>query len=151
LYMLPDAFDGIQSRPWPAAEGESPSRTKARRSAMRTALERYVDGSSLNLNYDIKELGTKNVDEKMRGFWEFRSQGPMEETRLFGFFARPGAFIATDFQPRGQYESELDWLSQQTGCEARWRALCGDRPYMMAPWPVRVRADLAQYLEREDD
>lgn len=118
---------------------------------MRTALERYCNGSAINLNRDMKELGSKDANRSMRGYWEYRSQGPMEETRLFGFFARPGAFVATDFQPRGQYVSQADWDAQRASCEGRWVVLTKKRPYMTDPWPVRLRNELSVYLDRADD
>lgn len=151
LYMLADVHQRFSNGTWPGSQGELPKRTSQRRSAMRQAVERYVLGHAVLLDRELKELGTKSANATMRGFWEFRSGPPMEETRLFGFFARPGAFVATDFQPRGNYQTQAHWDAQCLGCKARWAAIASDHDFMVDPWPVRLRADLAKYLERTDD
>jgi hypothetical protein len=113
---------------------------------MRLVLARYVKGAQLNINRDIKELGSKNANPKMRGFWEFRSHPPREETRLFGFFARTGAFVATDFQPRGMFTSQAVWDAQRVSCKARWDALTNGAPFAVVPWPVTTKDQLNTYI-----
>lgn len=144
--MLPDVRDEVDNQPWPGADGEHPRRTAERRIAMRQVLERYVTGNALLIRRDIKELGSDPVRPHMRGYWEFRSQGRMEETRLFGFFARPGAFVATAFKGRGTFGSQSDWDTQHAACEARWNQLTGGAAYMTEPWPVQLRRELDVYL-----
>ncbi|KMS59958.1 hypothetical protein V474_07560 [Novosphingobium barchaimii LL02] len=113
---------------------------------MRTALERYVKGSFVFLDRDIKELGSKKPRSDMQGFWEFRSQGPMTETRLFGFFARQGAFVATSFRARDEFvEDESEWLHERESSQKLWDGLTGGAAYLVAPWPVRTRAHLKEY------
>jgi hypothetical protein len=82
----------------------------------------------------------------MRGYWEFRSQPPQEETRLFGFIPFPGAFVATDFQPRGKFVTQADWDNQKQSCEAKWNALTGTAEYLTSPWPVGTRLELQAYI-----
>lgn len=151
LYMLTDVHSRFTERPWPDASDEDPRRTRERRGAMRNVLERYVKGQAIRLNYDLKELGTLNRDQGMRGYWEFRSQGPMTETRLFGFVPLPGAFVATDFQSRAEFESAADWAAQRAACGQRWDSLTSGAPFMNTPWPVDGRSALAAYLDRADD
>lgn len=148
LYMLPDVHEAVLDRPWPAAyPGEPASRTRDRRTAMRSVLERYVVGGRLNLERDLSELGSKIRRPEHRGFWAFRSQGPRVQTRLLGFFARPGAFVATGFEPR----DNLDYRAAFADNRARWTALTGGRPVLNSPYPVETPSDLAAYLEHEDD
>jgi len=120
---------------------------------MRAVLERYVIGAHLNLNYDMKELGSLKPDAAMQGFWEFRSGLPVEQTRLFGFFARPGAFVATSFQPRGNFGGVSDpaWQAVRQEGELHWRALFESVDYMKMPWPVSTKAQFNVYLDRQDD
>jgi hypothetical protein len=148
--MLRYVFDRFEGRPWPDAQGEDPRHTQQRRTAMRQVLERFVKGHALVLARDIKELGSRDRAQHMRGYWEFRSQGRMTETRLFGFFARPGAFIATDFQSRDLYTGQADWDDQRARCGAQWSGLT-DKDWYVGPWPVELRAHLATYLDRDDD
>lgn len=152
LYMVPDVAEAISNRPWPDSVGEKPAHTAERRSAMHSLIRRFVRGDAINLDRDIKDLGSKKAKNEMRGYWEFRSQGRMTETRMFGFFARRGAFVATDFQSRGLFGNEGDprWLEQRNRCEQTWRDLAGAASYLVSPWPVRIRAQLAEYLVRED-
>ena len=154
--MLPDVLVAIDERPWPGSDGEKISHTEERRAAMRMVLRRYLKGEMLNIRRDIKELGShidKATDPGMKGYWEFRSQGRMEETRLFGFFARPGAFIATDFKGRGEFARgvQSQWDAQRESCKAKWEALFPTQSPMANPWPVQTRAQLISYLERDDD
>lgn len=92
-------------------------------------------------------------DPAMRGFWEFRSGLPVEQTRLFGFFARPGAFVATSFHPRGKFGGAADpaWLAEQKAAVSVWKGLFGTASYLESPWPVLTKAQFAEYLERSDD
>lgn len=148
LYMLPEVFEAMQKRPWPGrVPGEPKERVRERRQAMRAVLERFVIGGRLTLNWDIAELGSKILRPEHRGFWEFRSAGPWVETRLFGFFARRGAFLATDLQAR----EEIDYRAQFTSCLAKWNGLTGGRPYVADPYPVDKPEHLLDYLNRDDD
>jgi hypothetical protein len=151
--MLGDVFDAVQKRPWETTQSLSPAVLKARRQAMRAVLERYIIGAHLNFNVDMKELGSLKPDSSMQGFWEFRSGLPVEQTRLFGFFARPGAFLATSFQPRGKFGGMSDpaWKVEREEGEKRWRALFGDKEYIKMPWPVASKDQFFQYLDRKDD
>lgn len=148
LYMLPEVHEAVLNRPWPAAfPGELPAKTRDRRAAMRAVLERYVIGGRLNLERDISELGSKIRRPEHRGFWSFRSQGPRVQTRLLGFFARPGAFVATGFESR----DGLDYRTAFAENLARWSALTGGRPFLNSPYPVETPAHLTAYLEHQDD
>lgn len=149
--MLPEVHDAIKMRPWPGADGEPVNRTKDRRRAMRSVLERFVKGHAINYGYDIKEMGSEVVNPSMRGYWEIRSQGAMEETRAFGFFARRGAFVATGFNRRGLYPGSITWDEQRNRCRARWDFLSFEAPVIDQPWPVVTRTDLNDYLEQDDD
>jgi hypothetical protein len=143
LYMLPCVYDSVLKKPWPGtAAGESKDRVRSRRQAMRQVLERFVLGGRLNLNTDIAELGSKIHRPEHRGFWEFRSMGPWVETRLFGFFARVGAFVATDLQAR----DGIDFRAQHASCLGKWNLLTGSRPVLAAPYPVGTPAELEVYL-----
>jgi len=148
--MLRDVFERFENSPWPDAGGENPLHTRQRRSAMRSVLERYTRGHALVLRNDIKEMGSQDHLPHMKGYWEFRSQGRMTETRLFGFFARPGAFIATDFQSRANYQTQADWDAQRASCGQRWSDLTTGN-WQDEPWPVSVRVHLKAYLDHEDD
>lgn len=151
LYMLNDVFDRFENKPWPTAEWERPQLTRDRRRAMRMVVERFVKGENINLRYDLKELGSdKVINANMKGYWEFRSGPPNEQTRLFGFFARPGAFVATEFALRGDYVDNADWRAQRQACQKQWEQLTSEA-YLAEPWPVLTGADLAEYLERDDD
>ena len=146
LYMSPKVYADFEQSPWPGSTGEKPTQTRRRRAAMRTALERYWNGDAINLRHDIKELGSEPVNAKMRGFWEFRSQGPMEETRLFGFFAFKGAFVSLSFKGRGHFASDRGaWHAERNACEAQWSALSNGHLYLAAPWPVLTRSQLLAY------
>lgn len=151
LYILPDVHEAFSQRPWPASQGENPNRTRERRAAMRQVLERFVLGHAMRLNYDLKELGSEARNSAMQGYWEFRSQGRMTETRLFGFFARPGAFVATAFQGRDQFSTSRHWRDRRQKCQALWNALTDNATYMNNPWPAVQAADLEVYLARIDD
>lgn len=153
LYMTPDVFEAILVKPWPATRAVSLCRARDRRAAMRMVLERYVKGFGLNLDRDMKELGSMKQNAAMRGFWEFRSGQPIEETRLFGFFARPGAFVAFSFEPRGKFGGASDpaWKAERDVCETGWKTLFGARPYLTSPWPVRDRPAFLTYVDRTDD
>lgn len=150
LYMVPNVYDALQSKPWPGSDGESPRHTAERRSAMRQVLERFTLGKNMLLNRDVKELGSDPIRENMRGYWEFRSQGRMEETRLFGFFARPGAFVATDFCGRGAFQAQADWEAQKNSCLAAWTSLFPKAFFITSPFPVRNKIVLSKYLNSED-
>jgi len=151
LYMTPNVHLQLMERPWPAIDGERPRRTQDRRSAMLNVLGRFVRGDALVLEKDIKELGSKRADDRFRGYWEFRSQGPMTETRLFGFFPRPGAFLGTFFAGRDEFGPHADpsWLSRRRDCQGVWDSLtrCS---YLTSPWIVTTRAHLRAYTERTD-
>lgn len=148
LYMVPAVWEAVQQRPWPAIRpGESRQRTADRRAAMRNVLERFISGGNLTLNHDIAEMGSKLRRPAHRGHWEFRSVGPAMQTRIFGFFARPGAFVAFDFLGR----DEVDYPRQFAADSARWCALTFHRPTLNSPYPVDTPADLAVYLQRADD
>lgn len=150
LYMLPDVYDRFENRPWPASDGERPQRTRDRRAAMRAVLQRYVTGKMLNFQFDMKELGSRSPpDLAMKGFWEFRSGQPMTETRLFGFFACKGAFVATDFVPRDILTSKRVWAIVRRRGGIRWKRIAGSEPYLEAPWPVVTKADLLEYIEHD--
>lgn len=148
LFMVPAVWAAIHQRPWPAIKpGETKQRTADRRAAMRNVLERYISGGKLTLNHDMAELGSKLPRPEHRGHWEFRSVGPDVQTRLFGFFARPGAFVAFDFRPR----DEVDYRAQFETDLARWRLLTFDRSMLVSPYPVNTPAEFEIYLERDDD
>jgi len=152
LYMTPDVFAAITKQPWPSSGGEMPRHTQQRRSAMRQVLERFVKGLHMLIQRDIKELGSVSpLRSHMRGFWEIRSQGRMEETRLFGFFARPGAFVATGFKGRGEFEEQADWDAQRCACEQQWQFLAGNEKYLAEPWPITTRSQLAKYVDRNEE
>ncbi|KRA81633.1 hypothetical protein ASD76_14010 [Altererythrobacter sp. Root672] len=149
LYMVPAVFDAILNGPWPGTmPGDRLSLARERKMAMRQVLERYVIGGHLNLERDIAELGSKILRPEHRGFWQFRSQGPWVETRLFGFFARPGAFVATDFAAR---DAVGDYRVRYSSSSATWAALAGSIPFMMGPYPVETPEHLQSYLDRDDD
>lgn len=145
--MLPSIHSAFQQKQWPGATGEHPRRTAERRLAMRQVLERYVTGKSLLIRRDIKEMGSDPIKAHMRGFWEFRSQGRMEETRLFGFFARAGAFVATAFKGRGEFRLQSDWNAQRNDCAIEWTRLAGSEDFKTSPFPVTLRSQLADYLD----
>jgi hypothetical protein len=86
----------------------------------------------------------------MRGLWEFRSQGPITETRLLGFFARPGAFVALEFNAREVYVGEGEWVKAKDRCDAAWKRLIGLDPYMASPWPVTLRPEMMEYTNVQD-
>jgi len=153
LYMLKSVHDAFDARPWPSTQPLSPTIEKQRRQTMRAVLGRYVTGKGLNYGADMKELGSRTADAKFTGFWEFRSQPPQEETRLFGFFARPGAFVATSFKGRGSFGgiNHPSWFAERQHGEQEWRDLFGAKAYMTSPWPVRIKMELKAYLDREDD
>lgn len=157
LYMLPDVFEAFQKRPWPSTEYMSPHILRERRAAMRQVLERYVKGLHLNVNYDIKELGSELLNPEMRGLFEFRSGPPIEQTRLFGFFARPGAFVATSFRSRGEFEvtdgedKHSPWASEFANSTAAWHNIFGAETYLSKPWPVGTLAELLDYMTHADD
>lgn len=146
LYMTPAVYAEFTTGGWFAPVSETQAMTRRRQAALRNVLSRYVRGHFLNLNWDIKELGTKNVNAAMRGYWEFRSQPPQEETRLFGFVPFKGAFVGTDFQPRGKFQLQSDWLAQRVSCQQVWDTLTGQAPYLDNPWPVRTKSNLEAYL-----
>lgn len=151
LYMLKPVFDQFQTGKWPSSVELRPSEENARRRTMRMVLERYVTGKFLNLKYDMKELGSGTErSEVMRGFWEFRSGPPAEQTRLFGFFARPGCFIATSFKARGTLPKGL-WVEEKSDSEKIWASLWPNDIYLKKPWIVSTKAEFSAYLDREDD
>lgn len=116
---------------------------------MRQVLERYVLGRGLNVNYDMKELGSLKNDASMRGFWEFRSGPPSEQTRLFGFFALQGGFVATSFKSRARFGGASDpaWEKERSAGEAVWKELFPDAAYLTSPWPVKMSRDFRMYLD----
>jgi hypothetical protein len=145
LYMEKDVHEKFTDQPWPASQGELPRHTSERRTAMRLTLERYVLGHAVLLNRELKELGSDRARTTMRGFWSIRSQGRMEETRLLGHFARPGAFVATRFAGRGEFRDDPDWQAAKNASDVLWNTLT-TKKYLMARWPVRLRNDLSAYL-----
>lgn len=145
LYMEKNVYEQFTQQPWPASQGELPRHTSERRTAMRMTLERYVLGHAVILNKELKELGSDRARTTMRGYWSIRSQGRMEETRLLGHFARPGAFVATRFAGRGEFRDDPDWKAAKDASDVLWHRLTS-KPYLSSPWPVRLRADLATYL-----
>lgn len=148
LYMLPSVYQAMSARPWlGTVPGERKEHVKARRQAMRAVLERFTIGGRLTLNWDIAELGSKIRRPTHRGFWEFKSSGPWVETRLFGFFARQGAFVALALKAR----EGIDYRQEYSSCRAEWSKLTGGRPCLDNPYPVDTPADLDGYLERDDD
>lgn len=151
LYLKRSIHERITASPWPGAVGESPTRTQVRRQALRSVLERYVVGHAIRVNYDMKDLGTKRLDANMQGYFAFRSQGPMTETRLLGFFARPGAFVATGFRTKDELPSQKEWDEQRQQCGEAWRDITGSAPFLNAPWPVQTRVHLNAYLSAKDD
>jgi hypothetical protein len=147
LFMLPDVHESFESAPWPSSSGERAAATRERRAAMRSVLTRFVKGHVLNLRNDIKELGSQDADPSMRGFWEFRSQGPMSETRLFGYFALKGAFVATDFRSRGDFDGNPgEWKRTRHSSRLLWDSLTSHASPLQSPWPVLTRADLKEYI-----
>lgn len=149
LYMVKDIHDAFQKRPWPETQTHLPNEKKNRRQAMRAVLERFVVGQRLNLEMDMKELGSLTKNSSMRGFWEFRSGGQREQTRLFGFFARGGAFVATSFKARGSFGGIADpaWLIERELNAGVWASLFGSKQYLATPWPVATREQFALYLD----
>lgn len=150
LYMLPEVYAKFQTAPWPGSVGEDPRKTRERRTAMRAVLNRYVTGKALVIRADLKELGTDPQREKMRGLWEFRSQGRITETRLLGFFASPGAFVAIEFEARDVYEGEGEWVKAKKRCDKAWNLLTQQASYMMDPWPVTLRSEMTEYTDAPD-
>jgi hypothetical protein len=153
LYMFPDVFDAFVKKPWPATMSHTPRELKNRRLAMRAVLERFVLGGWINVEDDLKELGSMRLDGSMRGLFEFRSGLPIEQTRLFGFFALPGAFVATSFRARGEFDVEegddpqRPWDMERLSSEATWRGLFRKEEYVLNPWPVLTQEKLDTYLE----
>lgn len=145
LYMEKSVHEQFTEQPWPASEGELSRHTRERRAAMRMTLERYVLGHCILLNREMKELGSDHSRSSMRGFWSIRSQGRMEETRLLGHFARPGAFVATRFAGRGEFRDGPDWQAAKGISDVTWKTLTKGT-YLLDPWPVRLRSELAVYL-----
>ena len=143
LYMTPDVFAGVSAREWPASLGETVTRTRDRRSAMRQVLERFVKGHALVPRKDVKELGSENIQPSMKGYWSIRSQGPIEQTRILGFFARPGAFVATAFKPRSSLTEQ--WQAQKRLCEIEWGILFPGAKCLGKPWPVLMRSEYEEY------
>jgi hypothetical protein len=152
--MLRSIHEEILNKPWPRASYDrSSEQTAIRRRAMLAVLERFAIGHRMVIRADMKELGTMMRHEPFRGWWEFRSQGPMTETRLFGFFARPGAFVAMDFKPRDLFGDRQDpeWDLEHKVCLDRWNNLTGDAPYLDVPWPVDLRSQLLLYTDGMSD
>lgn len=148
LYMTPEVFESVLQRPWPGiAPGEMPRVTKDRRTAMKAVLRRFVIGGRVNLEIDMAELGSKLPRPEHRGVWEFRSGMPATQTRIFGFFARPGAFVALDLKAR----DEIDFRQQCREAYSAWATLTGGAAYLNAPYPVKTAVEFAVYLDREDD
>lgn len=153
LYMFPDVYEAFVRKPWPATMSHTPSELRNRRLAMRAVLERYVLGGIVNIEDDLKELGSMRLDQSMRGLFEFRSGLPVEQTRLFGFFALPAAFVATSFRARGEFDVEdgkdrqEPWDDERAASETQWRELFGDEEYVKSPWPVLTQQTLNPYLE----
>lgn len=151
LYLERSVHTDFTSRPWPACEGEAPKRTAARRTAMRSVLERFVRGDVLRVNADMKDIGAKRRDENMRGYFSIRSQGPMTETRFFGFFPRAGAFVATAFVDRDQFSTQEDWDKRRESCREIWDHITDGATFLTDPWPVDTRAQLQAYMSVQDD
>ncbi len=151
LYMERSVHTDFTARPWPACDGEAATRTATRRAAMRSVLERFVRGHVLRVNADVKDLGSRDRNEKMRGYFSIRSQGPMTETRLFGFFPRAGAFVATAFEGRDLFVSQADWDNQRELCRATWNRITSGAPFLTDPWPVDTRSNLQAYMSAKDD
>lgn len=153
LYMTGEVYEKYQVAPWPQTIPQTPRGMKERRTAMKAVLRRYVAGGHMNIRYDLKELGSEHVNADMQGFWEFRSGPPVEQTRLFGFFARPGAFIATSFRARGELEASGGqsahdpWLNERVTAEATWQTLFPNQRYMREPWPTMTQASLNFYVD----
>lgn len=118
---------------------------------MRSVLERFVRGDALRVNADMKDIGAKHRNENMRGYFSIRSQGPMTETRLFGFFPRAGAFVATAFVGRDQFSSQEDWDERRESCREIWNRITGEAAFLTDPWPVETRAQLQAYMSAQDD
>lgn len=156
LYMLPEVHEAVQQKPWPETMHHGFSERRNRRAAMRAVLNRYTLGGTVNNAVDLKDLGTKRLDESMRPLFAMRSGGPMEQTRLLGFFARPGAFVATSFRARGYFSHEdpgeriKKWQAERVHCEAVWREQIGDPAWLRDPWPVLTNVDLRKYIDRDD-
>jgi hypothetical protein len=152
LYLLPAVSRQLSARPWPDSRGESVQRTSQRRGAMFAVMEAFVDGARLVLNGDIKELGSEDpLRPNMRGYWALRSQGLRTQTRLLGFFARPGAFVATDFGSRDRLNLPNGWPNSRRVSTTRWNALTGRAAYLDSPWPVSSTEKLSIYLDRCDN
>lgn len=153
LYMTREVYEKYQVAPWPVTMPQTPRGMKERRTAMKAVLRRYVGGGHMNIRYDLKELGSENVNTDMQGFWEFRSGPPVEQTRLFGFFARPGAFVATSFRARGELEASGDqaahdpWLNERVSAESTWQTMFPNRRYMREPWPAITQDSLYPYVD----
>ena len=150
LYVLPEVYEALTQKPWPASDGERHVHTKERRQAMRQVLERFVKGHAMLVNREVKELGSASMLTHMRGYWEFRSMGRMEETRLFGFFARTGAFVATAFCARGSFTKQADWDRRRQLCDKLWAGIFPNDSFLDEPWPVNAKPEMNSYLDRVD-
>jgi len=153
LYMTGDVYEKYQVSPWPMTMPQTPRGMRERRTAMKAVLRRYVSGGHMNIRYDLKELGSESINTQMQGFWEFRSGPPIEQTRLFGFFARPGAFVATSFRARGELEANGNqsahdpWANERVLAETTWQALFPNHKYLCEPWPAMTQESLNFYLD----
>ncbi|RYZ90713.1 MAG: hypothetical protein EOP06_07590 [Proteobacteria bacterium] len=114
-------------------------------------LERFVKGDALLHERDLKELSFGGQRPAMRGYWEIRSQGRMEETRLFGFFARPGALVGTGFEGKGRLLSGDDYKARRAACGKIWDALLPGCRWIQDPWPVETKDHMYSYLNRVED
>lgn len=148
LYMTPNLFRQMREGPWPGKDlDRSAAATRERRAAMRMVIERFINGAYLKNELEIAELGSRLLKPQHRGFWEFKSGKPDIETRMFGFFARRGAFVGLSLRAR----DEVNFATEYVKCKSEWDGLTGGRPVLDTPYPVVTQNDLRMYLTREDD
>lgn len=121
LYVATDLLDEIRSD----------ERDPYRMGQLHRDFDRFCQGGLITIGYGRESRCLmKPLDPRADEVWELRSRDPRPQVRVFGRFAAPDVFVATNAEYRDELgEPDLtrwegnNWPAEILRCKARWRVL----------------------------
>lgn len=89
-------------------------------------LDRFSYGQHMTIGHGEDEhCDFKPLDPEKDEIWEYRSRAPAPSWRVFGRFAEPDVFIATNMERRGLLGAKRsrEWAIEIGLCKSNWRRL----------------------------
>lgn len=121
LYIERELHDAIMQ------EATDPTGSTAfRMGRLISDLDLFSTGERITVGYGAeKTCMMKHLDPRREEVWEIRSRDPKPSFRVFGRFAEPDVFIATNMARRDQLGAlgSHEWADEVRRCKVIWRRL----------------------------